>query len=739
MTGGYAIRGFIDSVPDAILIFNGRGEIELVNTRAERMFGYAPGEMIGRPVEALVPERFRAQRQAQPNRDVAETFSWPTRADPDLHALRKDGTEFPVEVTFCPLVADGKTRVTAAVRDITERRRAEEERVRIITETANEAFVKMDALGRIVGWSHEAEVVFGWSSQEAIGRSMADTIIPPKDREAHRQGLRRFLATGEGPVLNRRVELTALHRDGREFPVEIRISPRRAGATFVFNAFLHDISERKRAEEALRQSEGRFRGLVTASSDVVYRMGPDWGEMRQLRGRDFIADTESPNRTWLDKYIHPEDQAQVLAAIRQAIQTKGVFELEHRVVRVDGSLGWTSSRAIPITDDRGEIVEWVGMAIDITKRRMAEKALSDSEERLRLALEAANFGTFDYYPQTGKLIWDAQMKRIWGLEDDQELVYEEAVNRVYTEDQARFRQAVANSFVPEGGGRFQVEFRVVKPDGRVVWHGALGRVSFEASPDGTKRPVRMIGVESDISERKAAEEAVARANTELQQFAYVASHDLQEPLRAVAGFCQLLAARYQDRIDDKGREWLAYVVDGAKQMQELVQGLLRLSRVETEGKAFVSTPVSAIVAQALQNLDSMIHESGAEISCGELPAVRGDHWQLVTVFQNLIGNAVKFRGDKRPRVSISAERNGTDCIFHVRDNGIGIDRAHFGRLFVIFQRLHRRDQYPGTGIGLVHCKRIVERHGGRIWVQSELGKGSTFSFALPAPTGRNAL
>jgi PAS domain S-box-containing protein len=727
-------RGLVESVPDAILIVNTMGEIEMVNTQAERLFGYAPGELLGRPVALLVPERFRA-RQLGPRGSYAEALVWPIGMATELYALRKDGNEFPIEISRGALDAGGETLVTAAIRDVTERRRAEEERVRIITETANEAFVKMDASGMIAGWSPEAEAIFGWPSQDVIGRPVADTIIPFKDREAHRQGLKRFLATGEGPILKRRLELTALHRDGHEFPVEINVSPRQVGDTYVFNAFLHDISERKRAEEALSQSEERFRGLVTASSDVVYRMSPDWSEMRYLRGQAFIPDTQSSNRTWLDKYIHPDDQPHVLATIRQAIRTKGMFELEHRVLRMDGSLGWTFSRAIPLMDDRGEIVEWVGTATDVTKRKEAEEALRESEERRRVALEAANFGTFNYYPQTGKLVWDTQMKRIWALQPDEELIYEEAIDRIHSEDRERVRQAMASSFAPEGNGRFRVEFRVVWPDGRVNWHGALGRVYFEEGPAGKRLPVRMTGVESDISERKGAEEALARANTELQQFAYVASHDLQEPLRAVAGFCQLLAEKYHEQIDAKGQEWLGYVVGGAKHMQELVQGLLRLSRVETEGKAFVTTPAADIVAQALHNLDTLIQESGAEIICGDLPSIHGDPWQLVTVFQNLIGNAIKFRSKEPPHIRVSAEPHGMEWKFQVRDNGIGIDPKHFGRLFVIFQRLHRRDVYPGTGIGLVLCRRIVERHGGRIWLQSESGKGSTFFFALPAAGG----
>jgi PAS domain S-box-containing protein len=262
--------------------------------------------------------------------------------------------------------------------------------------------------------------------------------------------------------------------------------------------------------------------------------------------------------------------------------------------------------------------------------------------------------------------------------------------------------------------------------------GSQFPVEISLCPVAVQGEILVTAAIRDISERKRAAEALAQSNTELQQFAYVASHNLQEPLRAIAGFCQLLAEKYHDQIDAKGQEWLAYVVDGAKHMQELVQGLLRLSRVESEGKPFISTPATDLVGQALQNLDAMIQESGAEIACDKLPSVQADPWQLVTVFQNLIGNAIKFRSKEPPQIHVSAEPNGTDCVFQIRDNGIGIDPKHFGRLFVMFQRLHRREVYPGTGIGLAICKRIVGRHGGRIWLQSELGKGSAFFFSIPA-------
>jgi light-regulated signal transduction histidine kinase (bacteriophytochrome) len=218
----------------------------------------------------------------------------------------------------------------------------------------------------------------------------------------------------------------------------------------------------------------------------------------------------------------------------------------------------------------------------------------------------------------------------------------------------------------------------------------------------------------------------------LERFAYVASHDLQEPLRTVTSYVQLLARRYQDQLDDSGREFIAFAVDGAKRMQRLIQDLLAFSRVGTHGGAMERTEVEPIVDGALTSLGAAIAETGAEVTREPMPVVLGDAPQLRQLFANLLGNALKFHGDAPPKVHVGARRQGARWELSVRDNGIGIEPEYFDRIFVIFQRLQVRNAYPGTGIGLAICKKIVERHGGRIRVQSAPGAGSTFSFTLPA-------
>jgi signal transduction histidine kinase len=222
-----------------------------------------------------------------------------------------------------------------------------------------------------------------------------------------------------------------------------------------------------------------------------------------------------------------------------------------------------------------------------------------------------------------------------------------------------------------------------------------------------------------------------RSNSELQMFAYVASHDLQEPLRMVASFTQLLAKRYGDKLDDDARDFINFAVDGATRMQTLISDLLEYSRVGTQGKPFAPTDANALLQKVLESLRFAIEESGAVISSDPLPVVMADPQQLGQLFQNLLTNAIKFRGADPPHVRISIERNGSDWKISVRDNGIGISQEHADRIFVIFQRLHTKTEYPGTGIGLAICKKIVERHSGRIWIEPSPGGGTTFCFTIP--------
>ena len=283
-------------------------------------------------------------------------------------------------------------------------------------------------------------------------------------------------------------------------------------------------------------------------------------------------------------------------------------------------------------------------------------------------------------------------------------------------------------------GRFKEELRLRRKDGTYIYTENAG-VYFL---DQNMQPYRAIGVLRDINARKKAEEMLkskleelSRSNEELEQFAFISSHDMKEPLRIITSYLQLLQRKYQGNLDDKADKYIHFAVDGASRMQDLINDLLEFSRVTTTTREPEFTDCEFILNQVLSNLSLIIRDNKATLSHGSLPEVMADPFQLVQVFQNLIFNGIEFHSEESPKIHISAEEKTNEWLFSVQDNGIGIEPQHFERIFEIFKRLHTREVYSGTGIGLAICKKVVERHGGRIWVESELGKGSTFYFTLP--------
>jgi PAS domain S-box-containing protein len=372
---------------------------------------------------------------------------------------------------------------------------------------------------------------------------------------------------------------------------------------------------------------------------------------------------------------------------------------------------------------------------DIRGREKAEKDLREAEARYRLLVEQLPVVPYMAEPgPEGEWVYvSPRIEAMLGFPapawiTDRRLWF----RRVHPQDRDSILAAEKVSM--ERGEAFHCEYRMSARDGRIVWiHDTAEMVPD--TPSG--RPLQH-GVLFDISERKRAEqelahkaEELARSNAELELFAYVASHDLQEPLRMVASYTQLLARRYKGKLGFEADEFIGFAVDGATRMQLLIQDLLAYSRLTTKGKALHFMQAEAACSSAIQNLRESIKESGAQVSFESLPGVLADATQLTQLFQNLIGNAIKYRNEGKPEIRVSASSAENEWIFRVQDNGIGIEPQYFERIFQMFQRLHTRAQYSGTGIGLAICRKIVERHGGRIWVESQPGQGSTFLFTIP--------
>ncbi len=321
--------------------------------------------------------------------------------------------------------------------------------------------------------------------------------------------------------------------------------------------------------------------------------------------------------------------------------------------------------------------------------------------------------------------------RIHGLSEISEALGSEVDRYIVDEDK---QKVVARVLARQRGDEVgpMNEFRIRWPDGTIRWlESSSARIHHNGVPAS-------LSILRDITERKEAEvtlarqaEELVRSNRDLQDFAYVASHDLQEPLRMISSFSELLKKRYQGTLAAEAEEFLAYVIDGAQRMRSLINDLLAYSRVGTKAAEPEELESQECLEEAIANLESAIRETGARVTYEHLPRVVADRRQLCQVFQNLSGNAIKFHGSRSPEVLVGASETPEGTRFWVKDNGIGMDAAYSDRIFAVFQRLHTRDEYAGTGIGLAICKKIIERQGGRIWVESEPGKGSTFSFTLP--------
>lgn len=493
------------------------------------------------------------------------------------------------------------------------------------------------------------------------------------------------------------------------------------------------LQEAKReAYEQLRESEERFRALVTTTSDVVFSTNSDWSKMHNLEGADFLSDTDEQSSSWVEQYTPPEDQPWVQDAIDEAIRTKSSFELEHRVVREDGTVVWVVSRATPLLDADGEITRWLVAANDVTERVERERYLEDAKERLEAAAEAGAVGTWEWHIPDDQMVTSASFAKKYGIDPDaatKGVSLDQFILAIHDDDREQVKRKIEDAI--ESGEEYEDEYRVWDDNDELRWVVARGHVEYD--DDGT--PVSFPGALADITERKQFERRLEESNERLEQFAYAASHDLQEPLRMITSYLQLIERRYADELDEDGEEFIDFAVNGADRMHDMIKGLLEYSQVERRGDPFESIDLDAVLVDVRRNLEMKIEENDAAITAESLPRVEGDPGQLRQVFQNLLSNAVEYSDDDPPQVDISAVRKESEVIVSVTDEGIGIDPDDRERVFEVFQSLHAQDEHSGTGIGLALCKRIVERHGGGIWVESEPGEGATFSFTLPVASG----
>ncbi|MFZ4621710.1 MAG: sensor histidine kinase [Bacteroidota bacterium] len=500
-----------------------------------------------------------------------------------------------------------------------------------------------------------------------------------------------------------------------------------------YRPLLRSLAEKQQNEEALKESEQSYRTLMNSGQALVWLAGVDKGcTFFNSVWLDFTGRTpeQEMGYGWAEG-VHPDDLKRCVDIYVQAFDRRESFSMEYRLRRADGVFRWLIDEGSPRFDSKGEFIGYIGHCLDITERKLSEEALRSSEEKYRYI-----------YNNTPVMLHSINAQGILVSVSDYWLstmgyTREEVIGRRSTEFLTEASRNYARDVVlPEflrTGQCSNIEYQFVKKNGEVI-DVLLSAISEK---DENGHAARSVAVITEITERKKAEQQLKEltkelknTNVELEQFAYIASHDLQEPLRMISSYTQLLENRYKDKLDQDANDFIGFAVDGANRMQKMIQSFLVYSRTTRDTSPLTVVDCNSVINDVKLNLQISIRETGAVIDCAPLPVIVGHHELLVQLFQNLIGNALKFRGDVAPVISVGVSNDETHWTFFVKDNGIGIEEAYFEKIFEIFQRLHSPGEYPGTGIGLTICKNIVERHHGSIRVESRPGQGTTFIFTI---------
>ncbi|MEN6516741.1 MAG: PAS domain S-box protein [Methanospirillum sp.] len=762
-------RSLIEASLDPLVTISPDGAITDVNAATAEVTGCSREELIGTDFSTYFTDPQRAKAGYE------SAFRTGSIRDYELEIRHASGriTSVIYNATVYLDEAGEIAGVFAAARDISKRKKAEEEWSRLvaIVDSSDDAIIGKSLDGTIVSWNPGAEKIYGYAAPEAIGRHMS--LLAPPGQVDEIDSLLARIRRGESV---RHYETIRVRRDGTPLRVSLTLSPirDRDGRIVGASTIARDITARKQAEEAVRRANAYNRSLIEASLDPLVTIDPDGtisdvsdatvrvtGRSREeLIGTDFSTYFTEP---WRAK-----------AGYETAFRTGSVRDFELELRHRDGTTTPVIYNATVYRDEAGEVAGVFAAARDITERKKAEEAIRRANAYNRSLIEASLDPLVTINPDGTISDVNEATIRVTGVPRDG--LIGTNFSEYFTEPE---RAKAGYEQVFHDGSVTDYELEIRHRDGRItpvlynaaVYRDESGGIAgiFAAARDVTERKRAEAALltaynelddrvkertadlveatrslEREITGHKATASALeersrelARSNEELQQFAYIASHDLQEPLRAISGFTELLERRYKGELDERADRYINFIVDGTRQMQQVIQDLLAYSRVQTKAHEFDLIDTNRALDQALLNLRVSIRDRHAHVAVEDrLPEIFADGIQITQVFQNLIGNALKFQKPGAvPEIRISTVREGGDWVFSVADNGIGIDARHLDRIFMLFQRLHAKGEYDGTGIGLAICKRIVERHGGSIAVQSTPGLGSTFTFSIPTRNG----
>ncbi|WP_126661270.1 PAS domain S-box protein [Haloterrigena salifodinae] len=724
----------VETMSDGIYVKGEDGRFTMVNEAYARMTGYDREELVGEHASLVVDE---AAIEESKKRLTTGNEGEPTAENPAMEAKlqRADGDRVPVEGTFATRrTEDGRQEEIGVVRDITERKRREQERRRVVRalEVAREGISLLDKNGEFIYVNDAYAETFRYEPEEMIGEHWDDLGIEAKPSRFADDILPRISAAGQWSGTT-----TCVRSDGTTFLSQHSLTETDDGELICLVRDVTEKRERERDLQAVRTqldvaTEAASVGIWTwdVQEDVV--TADDYFASTYGMDPELVADG-APMGAFYES-IHEDDRARTRERLERAVEETGELEAKYRVRNADGDLVWIVARGEVEYDD-GTPVRLDGAISDITELKRRERQLEESERRYRTLAEHFPNGAVGVYDENlrytlieGAVLGDTL--------PEAEQMEGERMSVIFPDDVSRQLAPLYRAAIEDG----ETDSTTITFDGDhwQIWAAPLRDADGEIFAG--------LSLAQEITEQvereRRLEELVERleeSNERLEQFAYAASHDLQEPLRMVSSYLRLIESRYADVLDEDGREFIDFAVDGAERMRDMIDGLLAYSRVETGGDPFEPVDMDGILENILEDLQVRIEETDAEISAEKLPCVTGDRDQLRQLFQNLLENALEYSGDDPPRVHVSARRRaGRDDRWEiaVRDEGIGIDPDDADEIFEVFESLHSQGEHDGTGIGLALCERIIERHGGVIRLESEPDEGATFAVTLPAAAER---
>jgi PAS domain S-box-containing protein len=709
-------RAIVETTPECVKIVAPDGTLLFMNTPGLAMVGASAGDaVIGRNVYDII-----ALEDRNRFREFNERICKGEKASLQFDIVGLKGARRHMETHAAPLRhLDGTIVHLAVTHDITERKRAEGAAFLLsaIVDSSDDAIISKNLDGVITSWNKSAERLFGYTAAEAIGKTVAALLIP-SDRQEEEPDILARLRRGERVD---HFETVRRRKDGSLIDISLTISPVKdpQGTIVGASKVARDISDRKLANRA----NLLLGAIVDSSDDAIISKNLDgvitsWNKSAErLFG---YTPEEAIGQTVAALLIPPDrlaEEPDILARLRRGERVDH-FETVRR--RKDGSLIDISLTISPVKDQQGRIIGASKVARDITERKKFEKRLVEQAQLLDLSSDAI-------LVRDGEDLivdWNRAAEKMYGFTREEALgkISHELLQTEFPEPLPGIREILLRD------GRWSGELiHISRAGSRII---TLSR--WVAEQDKKGDVIRILESNNDITERVRVQDDLRRANEDLEQFAFSATHDLQEPLRSVKIYSELLATRHGGTVDEEAQKFITFVRNGATRMELLIRDLLTYTQVTKFDPASETADANEALNGALANLGGAISESGAKISADPLPSLPVHGMHLQQVFQNLIGNAIKYRSpDRPPAVCITAEREDGYWIFAVSDNGIGIESEYKERIFGLFKRLHTSEEYSGTGIGLAICQRIVDRYHGRIWVESEPGRGSTFRFVLP--------